>query len=214
MWAGVEVVQLFGSQGFWLHQVLGVWWLGQQEIQCSRRVWQPALASTLQYSCLETPLPDREAWQATVYRVEKSRTGLKWPCVHKHKTFFFFFFLFLAVATLPQWELSVKVVQLLGLQGPWRHQVCRDTDCLCGKSYGPTRVIFWASCSWWSEGLLGQSFSIALPVQALRGLLCLGSFCAAPRVRHIEGPPWLGSHSVHQRIRHLKGHPGYGLTLV
>ena len=92
MWAGVEVVQLFGSQGFWLHQVLGVWWLGQQEIQCSRRVWQPALASTLQYSCLETPLPDREAWQATVYRVEKSRTGLKWPCAHKHKTFFFFFF--------------------------------------------------------------------------------------------------------------------------
>ena len=30
----------------------GSWRLGQQEIQCSRRVWQPVLANTLQYSCL------------------------------------------------------------------------------------------------------------------------------------------------------------------
>ena len=73
------------------------WWLGQQEIQCSRRVWQPVLANTLQYSCLENPLSDREAWQATVYRVAKSRTGLKQPCAHKHKTF-----VFLSVAALPQ----------------------------------------------------------------------------------------------------------------
>ena len=29
------------------------WWLGQQEIQCSRKVWRPVLANTLQYSCLE-----------------------------------------------------------------------------------------------------------------------------------------------------------------
>ena len=44
---------------------------------------------------------DREAWQATVYRVAKNQTGLDQPCVHKHKTFFF---------NLPQWELSMKVV--------------------------------------------------------------------------------------------------------
>ena len=30
----------------------------------------------LQYSCLENPM-DREAWQATVHRVAKSRTRLK-----------------------------------------------------------------------------------------------------------------------------------------
>ena len=29
---GVEVVQLLESQGFWQYQVLGSWWLGQQEI--------------------------------------------------------------------------------------------------------------------------------------------------------------------------------------
>ena len=57
----MEVVQLLGSQGFWQHQVL-------------REVWQPVMANTLQYSCLENPLSDREAWQATVYRVTESHT--------------------------------------------------------------------------------------------------------------------------------------------
>ena len=33
--------------------------------------------------------------------------------------------LFLPVAALPQWKLSMKVTQLLGLWGPWRSQVCR-----------------------------------------------------------------------------------------
>ena len=62
-----EVVQLLGLQGFWQHQVAqGSWWLGQQEIQCSRRVWHPVLANTLQYSCLENPFPDGEAWQVIV----------------------------------------------------------------------------------------------------------------------------------------------------
>ena len=51
----------------------GSWQLGQQEIYFSRRVWQPVLANTLQYSCLENP-PDREAWQTTVYRVAKNWT--------------------------------------------------------------------------------------------------------------------------------------------
>ena len=52
----------------------GVWWLGRQEIQCSRREWQPVLANTLQYSCLEDPLSDREAWPSTVYWVAESNT--------------------------------------------------------------------------------------------------------------------------------------------
>ena len=36
------------------------------------------------------------------------------------------------------------------------------------------RVFFKASGSWGSEGLFGQSFSVALPIQALRGHRCLG----------------------------------------
>ena len=120
----------------------------------------------------------------------------------------------------------MKVAQLLGLQGLLWCQGCRDTDCLHCRSYGPIRVFFRASCSWRSEGLFGQSFSIALPIQALRGLPCLGSFSVVWHIRHIEGPltgvllcrsacqalkgaPWLGSYSIFQCVRHLMGHPLY-----
>ena len=103
----------------------------------------------------------------------------------------------------------MKVVQLLGLQGPWQHQVCRDTDCLRHRSYGPIRVFFRASCSWPSEGLFGQSFSIALPIWALRGLPHLGPFSVVWCIRHIEASPWLGSYSVVQSVRYLMGHPLY-----
>jgi len=72
----------------------GSWWLGQQEIQCSRRVWQPVLANMLQYSCLENP-HDRKAWQATVHRVSKAGHNLNDPaCIGTR--------LFLPVAALPQ----------------------------------------------------------------------------------------------------------------
>ena len=91
--------------------------------------------------------------------------------------------------------------------------VCRDTDCLCHRSYGSIRVFFRASGSWWSEGLLGQSFSIALPIQALRGLPCLGSYFVVQSVRQMVGQGWgscLGSYLVDLHIRHLKGHLGGG----
>jgi len=81
--------------------------------------------------------------------------------------------------------------------------------------------LFSASCSWPSEGLFGESFSVALPVQALRGLPCLGSFSVVQHVRHISAPsppppfaPQLGSYSVDPRVRHLKGHPGWGPALL
>ena len=49
---------------------------------------------------------------------------------------------FLPVASLPPWELSVNVAWLLGLRGPWQCQVCRDTDCLCPRSYGLVSLFF------------------------------------------------------------------------
>ena len=114
------------------------------------------------------PLPDREAWQATVYRVSRNQTQPKQLCMHRQK-------MFLPVAALPRGELSMKVAPLLGLWGPWQRQVCRNTHCLCHRSYGPIRVFYQTSCSWQSEGLFGQSFSVALPIQAFRGHPCLGS---------------------------------------
>ena len=94
-----------------------------------------------------------------------------------------------------QWELGVKVAELLGLWGPWQLRVCRNTDCIHRTSYGPIRVLFWVSCSFWSEALFGQSFSIAPPVQALRGLPCLGLFSVVQLFSQIEGSPCLGSYS-------------------
>ena len=84
--------------------------------------------------------------------------------------------------------------------------MCRDMDCFRCRSYNPIRVFFQASCSWRSESLYGQSFSIVSPIQTLRGLPCLGLpllFCMSGR----EGAPWLGSYSVVQCIRYLMGQP-------
>ena len=48
-----------GRRGSGSTRYSGCWRLGQQELWCSRRAWQPVLASTLQCSCLESP-PDRK----------------------------------------------------------------------------------------------------------------------------------------------------------
>ena len=122
-------------------------------------------------------------------------------------------------------RLNMKVVQQLNLQGPWCRQACRDMHCLCHRSYGLIRGFCQASCNWQVEGQFVQSFSIAPPIQALRGLPCLGSF-SVWRVRPIKGPPagvllcksvhlalkgapWVGSCSVAQCVRNLMAHPLY-----
>ena len=134
--------------------------------------------------------PDRKAWQATGHRVAKSWTQPKHPVCIDARLFFW------PEAALPHLGLSVKVGQLLDLQAPWWRQVCRDTDYLHHRSYGSIRVFIRASYSWRLEGLFGQSFSIAPPIQALRGLPCLGSFSVVQYVRHTEGPSLLGSYCV------------------
>ena len=63
------------------------WWLRWWRIclQCGRpgsgRSPGESNGNPLQYSCLENPM-DRGAWRATVYRVAKSRTQLKWLSTH------------------------------------------------------------------------------------------------------------------------------------
>ena len=132
------------------------------------------LANTLQYSCLEKP-PAREAWQAMVFRVAKLWTQLKGLWVYRCKT------------------LRVE------------HEDGADA-CLAGTLVGPSVqgqglpplqelgtfqclfFFFGAASSWRSEGLFGQSFSVALPIQALRGLPCLWSFSVVQYIRHVEPP--------------------------
>ena len=85
-----------GSAAAWVTGVLaapgtqGTWWLGQQEIQCSRRVWQPVLANTLQYSWLENPPSLTEKAGRPRSTGSQSQTLLKRPCEHRCKTFFFY----------------------------------------------------------------------------------------------------------------------------
>ena len=204
---GVQMVQLLELWGFWQPQLLrGVSGKGSRKYSAlegyGNQYW-PIGSSILAWRTHSlTEKPGRPLSTGS------QRVGQEWTnpaCIHAR--------LFLLGAALPQWELSVKVAQLLGLRGPWWHQVCRDMDCLCRRSYGPIRVFFWTSCSWPSEGLFGQSSSIALLIQVLRWLPCLGSFSVVQHIRHKEGPPWLGSYSVDQHSRLLKGHPGWGPTL-
>ena len=83
---------------------------------------------------------------------------------------------------------------------------------------------FRASCSWLLEGLFGQSLTLVPPIQALKGLPCLGSFSVFLCARHLmvqplyfsrvllcrsacqalKGAPWVGSYSVVWHISHLK----------
>ena len=87
----------------------GSWQLGQQEIPCSRRAWQqywPTHSSVLSW---RTPSLTEKTGrpQATG---SQSWTRPKGPCVPRRKTSF-------ACGSSAPVRLSVKVVQLLGLQG-------------------------------------------------------------------------------------------------
>ena len=148
---GVEVVQLIGLQGFWQHQALrGVGGSGSRRYSAlegyGNQYW-PVCSSALAW---RTPLPDREAWQATVYRVAKSQTLPMRSCAHRHKTFCL-------------WQLCPSQ------SWAWRWGsclACRDPG---GANFAGTRTVsaagvmalsvffFWASCSWRSEDLFGQS---------------------------------------------------------
>ena len=111
---GVEMVQLLGSQGLW-QLTQGNWRLGQQEIQCSRRVWQP------------TPvfLPGEAHWQRSL--AGHSLQGHRELNMTEATTYTEMQGFFLPVAVLPQWGLSVNVVQLLGWWGPWCAKCARTS---------------------------------------------------------------------------------------
>ena len=137
----------------------------------TRRVWLPVLANTLQYSCLENSLSDREAWQATVYSVTKSQTRPKRPCRHRCKTFF-------ACGSSAPLRVECESGEAALLAGTLAGPSVQGHGLPPPRSYGPFTVLFQASCSWQSEGLFGQSFSGAPPIQALRGFPCLGYYFA------------------------------------
>ena len=143
--------------------------------------------------------------------MSQSWTWPKWPCLRRCNTFFCLW------QICPSASWARKWLSCLACRDPGGVKCARDMDCLLCRRYGPIRVFFQASCNWQSEGLFGQSFSIAPPIQALRWLPRLKFFSVVQCIRHIEGTPlpttplsWLGSYSVDG---HLNRHPGWGPTL-
>ena len=96
---------------------------------------------------------------------------------------------------------------------------CSGTQTASVAGVTLSESFFQPLCSWRSEGLFGQSFSIALPADALKGLLCLccsahqacrevplaGVLLCSSRHQSQKGAPWVGSYSIVQGLRYLMG---------
>ena len=90
-----------GGAAAWVAEVLaapgpqGSWRLGQQEIYCSRRLWQAVFASTLQYSLLENPLTEKPGRPQSTGSQRVGHGRSDHVCIDAR-------FSFLPVASLPQ----------------------------------------------------------------------------------------------------------------
>ena len=110
------------------------------------------------------------------------------------------------MTALLQRELRMKVAQLLGLWGPWQH-VCRDTDCLCLRNYGPIRVFFFFFFELLVAGDQKASLgSLSLKPRPLRGFPSRGPSLLF-RTSGPQRDPSLGSYPVAQCVRCLMGQP-------
>ena len=156
----------------------------------------------LQYSCLENHPP----WQRSLagHSLQGHRVGNdQSDCAHRCKTFF------ACGSSAPErleheggtaaWLAGTLVAPSVQGQGlpPW-------------QELWPYQSLFSSLMQLAIRRPLGQSFSITLPIQTLRGLPCLESFSVVWCGRHIEGPPWLGSYPVDPSFRHVKEHHGWG----
>ena len=114
----------------------------------------------------------------------------------------------------------MKVVWLLGLGGPWWCQVCRDTDCLCHRSYGPISL-FSSLLQLAIRRPLWPDFPCSSALGPLEGylagiILCCSAFQAHSRaplagvllcrlVQALKRAAWVGSYSVVQCCQVLDG---------
>ena len=90
----------------------------------------------------------------------------------------------------------MEVMQLLGSQGPWQSQACRDTDCLSHRSYDPIRVFsnLWQLAirrPFWLVPLLLGPFGQGTQKALLTGALLYCSACQALKWLPWEGPSLL-----------------------
>ena len=106
----------------------------------------------------------------------------------------------------------MKVVQHLACRDPGSAK-CAGTQTASTAGVMALSLPFFEPLVAGDQKASGYSFCTVPPVQALRGLPCLGSLSVVHHVRNIEGSLRLGSYPVDQCIRHLKGHYGWSPTL-
>ena len=81
------------------------------------------------------------------------------------------------------------MVQLFGLRDPGGAKCAGTWTVSTARVMAVSESFFEPLCSWRSEGLLGQSFSIVPHAQALRGLPCLGALCCSGHQGRRGTPP-------------------------
>ena len=138
----------------------GGWRLGQQEIECSRRVWQPGLTITFQYPCLEKPFSDRSvAGQST--GSQRVRHDWSDPACIDTRPFF-------------RWQLCPSECWGDGGAAAW---LAGTLAAPTAQGHGLPRSRSYASTEPLFEPLVAgdqASLSVSPPVQAHRGPPCLG----------------------------------------
>ena len=201
----VELMQLLGSQGFWQHQVLrGVSSYGSRKestLEGYRKQYWPIHSSILAW---RTPLT--EVWQATGYRVAKSWIPPKQPCAHRRKIFFCLWQLCSSESWVWRW------CSCLAWGDPGSAKCAGTRTASAAGVNALSESFFPGSCSWWSEGLFGQSFSVVPPIRALRQLPCLGSFSVVLHMGTERGP-LAGVLLPRSVCQVLKGAPWVGVLL-
>ena len=150
----MELVQLRGLQWFWQHQVLrGVGGSGSRKYSAlegyGKQSW-PIGSSILAW---RTPSLTEKPGRPQSTGSQRVRQDQSDP-EHINTRLSFF-------ACGSSAPVRVKHGTAAWLVGTWQRHLFRDTDCLVSRSYGSIRVFFQASCSWRSEGLFDQSFSVA-----------------------------------------------------
>ena len=137
----------------------------------------------------------------------KESVRMKWPCAQKTQPFFFFFFCLLQLCPSESWVW--RWCSCLACRNPGGANCSETQTASVVGVMALSESFHWASCRWRSEGLFGQSFSVALPIRAGRGLPCLWVLLCRSAHQALTGAPWVGSCSVAQWVRRLMGWPLY-----
>ena len=166
--------------------------LGKQEIECSKRIWKPVLANTLQYSCLENPPPWQRSLEGHSLQDHKESDTTEVTCVHRHKTFF-----------ACGYSAPVRVEREDGsaalLSGILETPSVQGYGLPLPQELWPYQCLFWSFLYLVIRRPLWPVFLYSSTHSALRGLL--GSFSVVLHIMHIERPSLAGVLSVVQCVK-------------